>query len=442
MKNNARKIAVKILNDISNQKAYSNIIINKKTKKLDNRDKAFVRQLVYGVLENKLYIDWIIKKFSKIKFKKISPIIKEILRIGIYQIMFMDKVPNSAACNECVKAAKKLGNKRASGFINGILRNVIRKKHNIRLPNKNRDITKYLCIKYSHPHWMVKRWIDKFGKEFTEKLCRANNKKPFLNIRVNTLHLSRQELISLLNKKGLIVTEGMIADDAIIVKNPINIVQLEEYKKGYFFIQDESSMLVSQIMNPKSNSFIIDLCSAPGGKTTHIAQLMNNKGSILAIDKYKKKLDLVERNAKRLGINIIDTKEYDSTNLNNQLIEKADYCLVDAPCSGLGIIRRKPEIKWNKTEKDINNLIDIQYKIIVNAAKYLKKGGVLVYSTCTIESRENIELINKFLKNNSNFNLMPFNNITELENSEKGYVQLYPHLYNVDGFFIAKMIKG
>lgn len=445
MINNAREIALKILYEVNVKKAYSSIAVNKRIKITKNElDELFIRELVYGVLENLIFLDWIIKKYSKVRFNKILPIVKEILRMGIYQIIFMDKVPDSAACNESVKLAKKYSHKGTVGFVNGVLRSISRNKNNIEFPNKEIEPIKYLSIKYSHPEWMIKRWIEEFGFEFTEMLCNANNKKPKLNIRVNTLKISRDELIDKFKNKGLKVYKTKYADDGIIVENPVRITDTEEFSKGYFQIQDESSMLVGQILNPKEGSLVLDVCSAPGGKTTHIAQKMNNKGRIIARDIHKHKLELVEQNAKRLGIDIIKTEVFDALVLDKNLVGKIDYCVVDVPCTGFGLIRRKPEIKYNRTLEDIKEINEIQYNILKNSSRYLKTNGILVYSTCTIEKDENIRLINRFLSENPMYRLAPIEEIKcdDIKFSSKnGYIELFPNIHGTDGFFIAKLIK-
>lgn len=441
----AREVAFNILYDIYVNGAFSNIAINEHVRVLlNNKDENLVREIVYGVLENELYIDYIISKVSNIKLKKIHNKILIILRTGIYQLLFMDKIPDSAAVNESVNLAKKHGHKGSIGFVNGILRNVSKNKEEL-LEITTKDKADYLSIKYSHPKWMVKRWINEFGVDFTEKICKKNNEYPELHIRVNTLKVNKNDLKEKLSSKGLIVKNASYAYDSLIIENPVRITELDEFKSGLFIIQDESSTMVGQIMNPISGSKIIDLCSAPGGKATHLAQIMNNCGKILCFDIYEHKLRLIDDNAKRLGISIIETKLGDALELNEALINTADYLLVDSPCSGLGLIRRKPEIKRNRNEDDIVNLIDIQYKILNNAKEYLKIGGFLLYSTCTIEQDENTNMVNKFLKQNSNFRLVNIedniSNKDNLNSLKHGYIQLYPHIHNTDGFFIAKMIK-
>ena len=436
---------MEILIDIHKNGAYSNKAIERHlNKSMSSQDENLIRELVYGVLENKIYIDYIISKASKIRIKKIHFQIIEILRTGIYQIVFMDRIPHSAAVNEAVNLAKKYGHKGTIGYVNGILRAIVRDKESFtKIDNKDR--VKYLSTKYSYQEYMVKRWIKEFGEEFTENLCKSNNEKQLLNIRVNTIKITKEKLQKRLENMGLDIIEAKYAKDCLIVKNPFRITETQEFKKGLFTIQDQSSILVGQITNPKENSLILDLCAAPGGKSTHLAQLMNNTGKIISRDIYDHKISLIQENIKRLGVKNIETEIANALELDENLVNKVDYCLVDAPCSGLGLIRRKPEIKINRNEEDIYTLVKLQKEIINIAKEYVKVGGILIYSTCTIEPEENILLIQGFLKENTNFKLINIEN--ELDYKEKldtlkdGYIQLFPNIHNTDGFFIAKMIR-
>ena len=441
---NSREIILNILVDININSAYSNHSINKHLKNKNIQNENFIREIVYGVIENKIYLDYIISQASSIKLKKIHPTTLEILRMGVYQIAFMDKIPNRAAVNEAVNLSKKHGHKGISGFVNGVLRNVSKNKEKLMIiDNKNK--IDFLSIKYSHPKWIVENFIENYGFEFTENLCKGNNSRPKLNIRVNTLKISKEELMERLANYDYNIYETKYAKDGIIIDNPMRITSTEEYKKGYFTIQDESSMLVSQIMDPTEDSLVLDLCAAPGGKSTHIAQLMNNKGRIISRDIYDHKLKLIQENSDRLGISIIETERFDATVLDEKLIGKVDYCIIDAPCSGLGIIRRKPEIKWNRSKEDIESLTEIQWNILNNAKKYLKPGGTMIYSTCTIMKEENNYMINKFLSKNIDFELVDFSDKIPLDKSvediNQGFIQLFPHIHNTDGFFIAKLKK-
>lgn len=440
---NSRELALEILLDIEKNKGYSNITINKYLKKYNLiKDENFIRQIVYGVIENKAYIDYIIRKKSSIRLKKIHETVLMILRMGTYQLCFLDNIPDSAAVNEAVKLVKDKNLIKSTGFVNGILRNISREKEELMKINSSSDI-EYLSIRYSHPAWLVEKWIEDYGYQFTKEILVSNNTQPKLNIRTNILKNTREELISKLEDKGFDIEKTKYSAQGIIILNPKRITELEEFKKGYFTIQDESSMLVSEAMNPKENSLVLDISSAPGGKTTHIGELMNNKGKIIARDIYKHRTKLIEDNAKRLDINIIETEIYDGLKLDENLIDKLDYCLLDAPCSALGNIRRSPEIKWNKSLDDIKDIVKLQKELLNVASKYIKIGGVLIYSTCTINKEENIEQISNFLKKNKNFLLekIELDGIDEniFPTKTKGYLEIYPNIHNMDGFFIAKL---
>jgi len=441
----AREIALNILVDVNEKGAYSNIAIYKHLQNsMDKRDENLVREIVYGVLENRLYIDYIISKVSKIKLKKLSALILEILRIGVYQIVFMDRIPDSAAVNESVNLSRKYSHKGTLGYVNGVLRNISRNKEELIKINKN-NVSEYLSTKYSHPKWIVDRWLKEYGEKFTEELCIANNQKPKLNVRVNILKTSREDLKERLTNKGYDVIETKYSHYGLIIENPYRITELDEFRKGYFTIQDESSMLVSQIMNPEKDSLVVDACSGPGGKATHMAEIMDNKGKIISRDVYEHKIKLIEDNCERLGIDIIETQIQDASAIDEYLVNRADYLLIDAPCTGFGLIRRRPEIKWNREEKDINNLLSVQKDILNTCSKYLKVGGILIYSTCTIISEENIKMIRNFLKDNKDFKLIGFKELIKedqnLSGTENGYIQLFPNISSTDGFFIAKMKK-
>ncbi len=440
---NTRKYVLDILMDIESNHAFSNIAINRclKDKNLKSIDRRFISELVYGVLENKIYLDFIIHKLSKIKIQKLDAAVLNILRMGLYQIIYLDKVPPFAAVNESVVLAKSM-NKKFAGYVNGLLRNFLRNRQTIKIPTFQEDPLEHLSIKYSHPRWMVKRWVEEFGQEFTRALLQANNETPKLIIRTNTLKMTRKELMEALRKENIDVIEGLYVEESIHMHHVGNIEELESYRKGFFQIQDESSMLVTHVLDPKPGEFIIDVCAAPGGKTSHIAQRMKNKGCVLARDIYEHKLKLILDNASRLGINIIKTECFNAKELDQDLLNKGDKILVDAPCSGLGIIRRKPELKYSKKPSDSKKLSKIQLEILNNASKYVKIGGSLVYSTCTIEKEENINVIEKFMQYNKNFEMVDINScIPARLKTENRYLQLYPNIHKTDGFFICKFKK-
>ena len=398
-----RKLALEALYKIDKEEAYSNIVLdellNKNRNVLSNKDINFISELVYGVTTWKLTLDTIIQKYSKIKIKKISPWVINILRMGAYQIVFLDKVPKSAAVNESVNLCKKYGGK-SVGFVNAILRKV-EKSDYLELFEIKNDIEK-ISKTNSMPEWIVRELNKEFDPENVNEICENSNLKPKITIRINNLKITKNELKKSLQSKEIEVEDGII-EDFLYLKNVKNITNLDEYKKGLFTMQDESAGLTALVLNPKEGESILDCCSAPGGKTTYIAELMNNKGNVIAWDLYKHRLDKVQENSKRLGIDIIKTEENDATVLKEEYIEKFDKILIDAPCLGLGVIKRKPDIKWQRKFEDIEEISKIQEKILENCSKYLKSGGELVYSTCSILKDENKNLVNEFLKNNSQF---------------------------------------
>ena len=435
---NPRNTALKILYDVETDLSYLNLKLKSafENAELTSVDKRFITELVHGVVKMKINLDYIISKFSKLKLKKISPWVINILRMGVYQIYYMDKVPTSAAVNESVKLAKKYANQGAVGFVNGTLR-AISKCDKIEYPN---DKTEFLSVKYAFPMWICKRWINDFGFVKAENIMISSNGRPNVYFRTNNL---KTDVVSLKKK---LEDEGVICDiyqndclkniDYCLVPDKTgNISSLDAYKKGLFYVQDVGAAEIVEVLAPEKGETIIDMCAAPGGKTTHIAEKMDNEGKIYAFDVYEHKIKLISDNAKRLGITIIDASLGDGLIYNENLSEIADRVLVDAPCSGLGIISRKPDIKYLRKEEDIESLADISYNILLNASKYVKKGGTIVFSTCTIDKVENENVIDKFLAENKEFYLDP---IIEYDNVNKGYITLYPSKDN-DGFFICRI---
>ena len=418
---NPREAALLALYEIEYGGAYSNMAVKDALKKLDdNRDKGLVTQLVYGVVRRKLTLDYIISKYSKVKIKKLSKYVLLILRMGVYQLYFTDKIPESAAVNESVKLAKKYSGK-SSGFVNGILHSVIRGKDALEYP---KDKMENLSVKYSFPEEMVELLWD---TGFCEELLQSLNCEPETTVRVNAL---KKEELETPMETSPIYEGARILKGTDGAENP-------DYQKGRIIPQDIGAMMASIALSPRSGDTVIDMCAAPGGKTTHLAELMENKGKVYAFDIHPHKIEIIKKNAERMGVSIIDARLGDGCQLQEAFLEKADKVLCDVPCSGLGIIRRKPDIKWNKD--DIEELPQIQYKILKNASKYLKVGGELVYSTCTIIKRENEDVINRFLKENENFELSEIKLQGKLQRENKGYITLYPNIDGTDGFFISKI---
>jgi len=438
-----REEALKILVKVFESKSYSNILIKNLSESFSSLDKAFITDMVYGTIKWKLKIDNAIENLSKIKLNKISPYILNILRLGIYQIDYMSKVPQSAAVNECVKLARKYGNAGAVKYVNGLLRNYCRNKNSVSYPNKREDAAQYLSIFYSFPKWMVEKLICQYGEDFTEDFLRASNEVPPLSIRVNNLKISKEDLKRSLSEKGIEVEDGKYLEDALYLKGVPGIANLDEYKKGYFTVQDESSMAAVLALSPEPGEFIMDLCSAPGTKSTYMGELMANKGRIISGDLSQGKLKLVEDNGRRLGLDIIETICHDASKVMEEYVGKADRVLVDAPCSGLGIMRKKPEIRWNREISHIEDISKLQKSILNVSGSYVKSGGILVYSTCTLLKEENIEVVEDFLKNNSNFVVddIPGTLADKLKKGilNEGFMELYPNRDGIDGFFIARL---
>ncbi|HAJ32218.1 MAG TPA: 16S rRNA (cytosine(967)-C(5))-methyltransferase RsmB [Candidatus Atribacteria bacterium] len=452
-----RETILTILVKIDSKQGYINILLSKSLdkKKISTRDAAFITEITYGVVRNRNKLDWAISQFSTKALSETAVLIRNILRMGVYQLLFLDKVPDYAVCNESVQLAKKYGNPGISKFVNGVLRNIIRNRENIRWPDKKKETALYISTIYSHPLQIVERWLKRFGFADTVKICQANNRIPTLVIRTNTLKLSRSDLRGILEKESISVREGLFTEEALHVKGLPNVTKYPAYREGLFQIQDEASILVSHLLDPSPGEFVIDVCSAPGGKATHLAQLMANKGSILAMDSNKSRLIMVKSNCRRLGIDIVKTQQNNGAILAEKYLKAADKVLIDVPCTGLGVLRRKPDLRWQAYDaKRFEKLTELQGEILNIASCYLKIGGKLVYSTCSTEPEENEEIVSKFLEEHPNFELEDpggFLKERRLEayvsdqHKEREFIQIYPGLSNLDldldGFFMAKMIR-
>lgn len=429
---NAREIAVLTLADVHKAGAYSNLALKKRIpKEFPDAEKRLASNLVYGVLKYELTLDYIIGQYSKIKLKKISAYILEILRIGIYQLLYMDKIPESAAVNESVKLAKRYGHGASAGFVNGLLHSVIR--GTVQYPE---NPLQRLSVEESFPMWLCREWAENFGLEFAKDLMRAMNREVRLSLRANTLKIAPKALAE--KMPGGAVSELY---PMAVECDGLDIAASGAYQNGEFAVQDTAAMLAGAVLAPKPGETVLDLCAAPGGKTTHLAQLMENKGKILAFDIHAHKIKLIAENARRMGIDIIKAQQKDAQEPDKTLFDIADKVLADVPCSGLGIIRRKPEIKWNRAETD--GLPEIQYQILENAAQYVKHGGEIVYSTCTLRRQENEEIIRQFLEEHREFSAVDFTELLpkalQKESVRQGHVTFYPNTDGIDGFFIAKL---
>ena len=422
-----RKTAYLSLVDVESKKAYSNLAINHQVIINKPNSQGFVRELVYGVLENKLLLDHyidqlVINGIGSLKTPELT-----IIRMGIYQLGYMDSVPEYAAVNESVVLAKKYCRSK-SGLVNGVLREYLSRKLQLKLPDRSEDEVAYLSVKYSYAPWIVELWLDHYSTDFVEELMKAGNVTPPMTVRLNWLKVMKPDLIKKLEAKHFQVEEGRICQNALNIKGS-RLLDTELYKLGMFTPQDESSMLVAEKLDPKHGETVMDVCAAPGGKTTAIAERMNTTGRIIASDIYRRKLDLIDKEARRLGITNIETRSWDATRVDSSMIQKADRVLVDAPCSGLGVVRRKPEIKYKELTEEMELLPKKQLAILSASSGYVKPGGRLVYSTCTVNPRENERVVEAFLKKNPAF--------SKIERT-----LLLPNVNGTDGFFICVMERS
>ncbi|MCP3924124.1 MAG: 16S rRNA (cytosine(967)-C(5))-methyltransferase RsmB [Desulfobacterales bacterium] len=442
--NDARTLALQsLINYSENNFTIDRIIDDYKDhfNDLPLRDVALSKNLIYGVLRWQAKLDWIISNYSKTPLKKLDGIILIILRLGIYQIVELDKIPVSAAVNTSVELSKKFKKSNLSGFVNGVLRNMVRRIDELKYPDVEDDPVTYIKITQSFPEWLVKRWLDEIGFDETLKTCKKVNEIPQITIRPNTLKTNRDKL-SLLLKNEVENLSFTDYSDGISFTNPKkSIPELIGFKKGLFHVQDEAAQLVSEFLNPGPNDKILDACAGIGGKTAYLAQLMCNKGEILAVDNVKFKLDILKNEMNRLGISIVKTELSDLS--KDTISEKFDKILVDSPCSGSGVLRRNPDTKWSLSISRITKNSKRQLKILNNVSQMLKNGGILVYAVCSTEVEENEAVIEKFLKKNSNFKLdsYKFKSMKQNELFYKEHFLKTSVCNDMDGFFAARLLK-
>ncbi len=429
----ARQTAFEILNKIERDKSYSNLTLDSFlcSANLSGADNALVSALVYGVLERSISLDYCLSRHLKQPLKKLKPQVLTALRLGTYQLLFMDKIPVSAAVNESVTLVKKNGCAFASGLTNAVLRAV--SNEGFVLPDETQKL-KYYSVKYSFPENLVVLWIDSYGEENAVGIMSSCAGRPPLTIRVNTLKTSQEELTALLKKDGVTAEESTVVN-ALNLEKSGSIEKLSSFEDGFFHVQDAASQLCAKALEAKPDETVLDLCSAPGGKAFTCAQYMENRGRILACDIHSHRLALIKEGANRLGINIIDVLRSDASAFNKDM-PQFDKVLCDVPCSGLGIVRRKPEIR-HKSLEEISALPELQFTILSNAARYLKKGGRLVYSTCSLNPAENERVCERFLKDNKDFTIKDISDITDNVYTNNGMITLMPHNNSTDGFFIA-----
>ena len=433
-----RELAMQVLQKVHVEDAYANVALAETLReiKLTERDRRFLTELVYGVTKAGETLDYMIGRYVA-DLRKAQPAIRELLRLGFYQIFLMDRVPPSAACDTAVELAKKHGRRGADSFVNGVLRAALREPERAALPDGRNAHA--LALRTWHPKWLVERWMRAYGYERTEELCRCNNTSAPLSVRVNTLRTNRPALMEQFTAAGAQVRASAWVPDGIVLGTHGALDELAPLRMGLAQVQDESSMLVAHVLAPEPGMTVIDACAAPGGKTTHIAQRMENRGRILAFDIYEEKIRRIERNAQRLGISIMEAQMCDARAIGAAYAGQADRVLVDAPCSGLGVLRRKPDARWKKSPEDVKTLPPLQRAILASAAEAVKKGGILVYSTCTMEECENVAIVADFLRTHTDFVLEETGGFLPVQKTTEHMVQIMPETDGPDGFFIARM---
>ena len=435
-----RQLALETIARIEKEEAYANLALARQLARYDlpGRDRRLLTELVYGTVKAGPTLDWIIEHFSSRPCRRMPFMIWQILRLGVFQLFYLTQIPAAAACNEAVKLAKKYGHPGTVKFVNAVLRNAVRGKDGITYPALAEEPAAHIALKYFHPTWLVERWLTLFGQEETIAACAADNLTPPLVVRTNTLKITREALLARLRQEDVAVKPSLLVPEGIICESHPALSTIQSLRQGLWQVQDESSMLAAHVLAPAPGEIIIDACGAPGGKSTHIAQQMENRGHILSLDIHAHKLALTQENAARLGIDIIETRQADAAALPQELWASADRVLVDAPCSGLGVLRRKPDTRWRKTPQLLQDLPPLQLAILSSAARCVKPGGVVVYSTCTVEPQENEAVVKSFLARHADFCLENAGAHLPVPRREV-MVQLYPWRDGTDGFFLARL---
>lgn len=425
---NTRNLVVDILLAVTRDGEFSHIAIRDvldKYRYLPKQDRAFITRLSQGTLERMIELDAIINQFSKTKVKKMKPVIAVILRSGVYQLKYMDSVPDSAACNEAVKLTVKRGFSGLKGFVNGVMRNIARNMDQIKLPDADKEPEKYLSVRYSVPEWIVARFIRQYGKEACEKSLEAFLQPHPTSVQVDTDRISMEEITASLQAQGITVTQNPEIKRALFLSGYEALDEIEEFENGLLYVQDTASMLAVEMAAPKPGDTVIDVCAAPGGKSVYAARMIGETGHVESRDLTEYKVEMIEDNIERCQLSNMTAKVWDATEFDASAEEKADVIIADLPCSGLGVIGTKTDIKYNASEEKIQELAALQQEILQVVCRYVKPDGTLLYSTCTMTKEENEENVHKFLETHTEF---------ELEQMR----QCFPY-ERCDGFFMAKM---
>lgn len=436
---NIREIVLDMLMELSKNGTYCHLLIRDVLKKynyLDQRDKAFIKKVTEGVIERKIELDYVINMFSNTKVNKMKPLIREVLRMGAYQILYMEQVPDSAVCNEAVKLAEKRKFHNLKGFVNGVLRNIARNKETISYTD--------ISVKYSMPQFLVDRFKASYDEKTVETILESFLTEQPVSVRMKESLSDKQKeaVMEELKNAGVEVTPHPYLSYAYALKKAEGLSNIESFGNGDFTVQDVSSMLVAECADIKENMTVLDLCAAPGGKSMHIAEKLNGTGKVYSFDVSEKKTEYIIDNIERLGYQNIEVRVNDGTVFNEAFVEMADVVIADVPCSGIGVIGKKCDIKYRINEDEIINIVELQKKIMENAWKYVKKGGTLIYSTCTISRDENEDMVDWLTKNTplkleSLDAYLPKELVSDT--TKKGYLQLLPGIHKCDGFFIARL---
>lgn len=441
---NTRELILGILLEVNKEGQYSHLVIRSTLEKyqyLEKQERAFITRVCEGTLEYKIRLDYILNQFSTVPAEKMKPVIRELLRSSVYQILYMDSVPDSAVCNEAVKLARKKGFYNLTGFVNGVLRKIAREYGSIRFPGKDQP-EEYLSVIYSMPRWLVQRFLEQYGFEKTEKMLESFLKEKPTTIRIREYLVDKKAVLESLERQQVTVEKAPYIENAYYLKNYDYLPALEAFRMGTVQVQDVSSMLVGDIADPKEGDYVIDLCAAPGGKTLCIADKLKGTGRVDARDISRSKTDLIRENAIRQSFLNVVVSEKDASQLDSDSLEKADILIADVPCSGLGVMGRKTDIKYKMNPAKIQELAGLQRQILEQASTYVKPGGTLIYSTCTITNEENLDNV-KWFTEHFPYELESLDPYLckelQSETTAKGYLQLLPGVHQCDGFFIARM---
>lgn len=444
----SREAALHILYRVQEEGAFTSLAANEVlgATQLDPRERALATEIAYTAIKAWNTIDWALNLcLKKRRLEDLPPWIRCVLRVGASQLLFLSRIPARAAIYETVELAKKYGHKGTVALVNAVLRRLLLQRDQLPYPKLEEDPVHHIALRYYHPPWLVARWLHQFGVEETIKLCQANNEPPPLVIRVNTLKIDVPSLITVLSQEGVTAYRARYAPEGLIVKDLFALEKSPAFQRGLFYVQDEASILVGHAVAPEPGSTVIDASAAPGGKTTHLAQLMENRGNILALDIHPGRLQLIEENCRRLGVTCVKTDLVDATQLGNRYPDMADYLLIDAPCTGIGVLRRRPDARWRQDLQRLEELVNLQLSILKGSVATVKPGGVLVYSTCSLAPEENHEVLKQFLQEAT---FMEYEDLSgylpnlppDLQRQAgSGQIQFLPHRHGTDGFFVARL---